>query len=89
MPRISRSSQELAGGAIEIPPRFEEATELLDDVFRRGDQRGIPRQIMLAAAMTDLVPRLVSQFGGAGVAAILLKLANQVSIDDGNRPFTQ
>jgi glycogen debranching enzyme len=74
---------------IDLPHRFDEARGLFIDLFRRGDHARIPRQTMLAAAMVEVVPRLVSLYGGAGAAAILVKLADQVSVDDGAPVITQ
>jgi len=79
----------VADQMIDLPCRFDEATRLLADLFQRGDHARIPRQTMLAAAMVEVVPRLVSLYGGVGAAAILVKLADQVSIDDGAPVVTQ
>jgi hypothetical protein len=68
-----------------LPNRFDEARELLADLFRRGDRANIPPQTMLAAAMVELMPRLVSLYGGPGAAMILVKLADQFSAEDGRR----
>jgi hypothetical protein len=73
----------------DVPPRFDEARGLFTELFLHGDRGLIPLQTLLAAAMVEVVPKLVSLYGGAGVAAILIKLANQVSMDDGNRAVTQ
>jgi hypothetical protein len=72
-----------------VPHRFDEARGLFADLFLRGDRGSIPLQTMLAAALVEVVPKLVSLYGGAGVAAILVKLANQVSMDDGDHAVTQ
>jgi hypothetical protein len=75
--------------ALEIPYRFEEAMDLLAELSQRSDRRGIPEQTLLAATMTTLIPRLVSLYGGSGVAAILLKLADQVTMAEDSHRATQ
>jgi hypothetical protein len=68
---------------VDMPHRFGEARELLAGLFRQGDLANISQQTMLAATMVEVIPRLVSLYGGTGAGMILAKLANQVSIGDG------
>ncbi|MDA0785859.1 MAG: hypothetical protein O3B37_06175 [Proteobacteria bacterium] len=67
-----------ASGA-ELPPRFAEALEQVRAVIARCDRAGIPNDTLLAALMTELMPRLVHAYGPGGVASMLNQLALELS----------
>ena len=60
---------------VERPPRFAEALEQVRAVIARCDNAGIPSDTLIAAPMTELMPRLVQAYGSDGVAAVLNQLA--------------
>ena len=60
---------------VEQPPRFAEALEQVRAVIARRDNAGIPGDTLIAALMTELMPRLVQAYGSDGVAAVLNQLA--------------
>ena len=60
---------------VELPPRFVEALDQLRAVIARCDKAGIPSDTLIAALMTELMPRLVQAYGSNGVAAVLNQLA--------------
>ena len=47
--------------------------------MERCEKAGIPNDTMLAALMTELVPRLVEAYGPNGVATMLNRLAREIS----------
>jgi len=65
--------------AVELPPRFAEALEHVRAVIARCDKAGIPNNTLLAALMTELMPRLVQAYGPGGVASMLNQLALELS----------
>ncbi len=60
---------------VELPPRFVEALDQVRAVIARCDKAGIPSDTLIAALMTELMPRLVQAYGSNGVAAVLNQLA--------------
>ena len=64
---------------VELPPRFAEALEHVRAVIARCDRAGIPNDTLLAALMTELMPRLVHAYGPGGVASVLNQLALELS----------
>lgn len=65
--------------SVELPPRFAEALEQVRAVIARCDKNGIPNDTLLAALMTELMPRLVHAYGPGGVASMLNQLALELS----------
>jgi hypothetical protein len=65
--------------SVELPPRFAEALEQVRAVIARCDKDGIPNDTLLAALMTELMPRLVQADGPGGVASMLNQLALELS----------
>lgn len=63
----------------EAPPRFGEALDVLRQAIFRCEQAGISADTILAAAMTDMVSRLVEAYGEEAVAATLHSLAEEVA----------
>ncbi|MBM3483705.1 MAG: hypothetical protein FJX66_10435 [Alphaproteobacteria bacterium] len=64
---------------VELPPRFAEALEQVRVAIARCDKAGIPNDTLLAALMTELMPRLVQAYGPSGVASSLSQLALELS----------
>jgi hypothetical protein len=64
---------------VELPPRFAEALKQVRAVIARCDKAGIPNDTLLAALMTELMPRLVHAYGPGGVASALNQLALELS----------
>ena len=60
---------------VELPPRFAEVLEQVRAVIVHCDTAGIPSDTLIAALMTELMPRLVQAYGSNGVAAVLNQLA--------------
>jgi len=65
---------------IQLPPRFAEALAEVRAAIARCDEADMPRDTMLAALMTELMPRLVEAYGSSGVASVLGRLAGEISI---------
>lgn len=65
--------------SVELPPRFAEALEQVRAVIARCDKDGIPNDTLLAALMTELMPRLVQAYGPGRVASMLNQLALELS----------
>lgn len=64
---------------VELPPGFAEALEQVRAVIARCEKAGIPNDTLLAALMTELMPRLVRAYGPDGVASVLNQLALDLS----------
>ena len=65
-----------ASGA-KLPPHFAEALMEVRAAISRCTEAGIPNDTVLAALMTELMPRLVSVYGPAGVASLLGHIASE------------
>lgn len=74
---------------VELPPRFEEALEQVRAVIARCDKAGIANDTLLAALMTELMPRLVDAYGPGGVARALNQLALELSSAGSAEPNRQ
>ena len=68
--------------SVELPPRFAEALNRVRSGIARWEKAGIPNNTLLAALMTELMPRLVQAYGPGGVASILNQLALELSSAD-------
>ena len=64
---------------VGLPPRFAGALEQVWAVKARCDKAGIPSDTLIAALMTELMPRLVQAYGSNGVAVVLNQLALELS----------
>ncbi|MEQ9248777.1 MAG: hypothetical protein RLO21_22590 [Nitratireductor sp.] len=71
----------------QLPPRFATALTEVRAAIARCDEVGIPKDTMLAALMTELMPRLVEAYGPSGVASMLDQLAREISTS-GRPPST-
>ena len=76
-PETPDSSDEAV--AADLPARFEEALEQVRVAIAHCETAGIANDTLLAALMTELVPRLVDAYGLAGVASMWSRLAIDVS----------
>ncbi|MDE1148601.1 MAG: hypothetical protein PW843_18615 [Azospirillaceae bacterium] len=79
-PSIPISALGLPVGA--VPPRFAEALAVFRDAMSRCQAAGIPAHSALSAALVELMPRLISAYGGDGLADVLRTLAAQVADTD-------
>ena len=66
---------------VELPARFAEALTQVRAAISRCADAGIPDDTVLAALMTELMPRLVSTYGPAGVASVLSHLAGEIATE--------
>jgi hypothetical protein len=64
---------------MELPPHFSEAHEQVCALINECDTAGVPTDTILAALMTELMPRLVQAYGPSGVATMLNHLASEIS----------
>ncbi|MBB6254139.1 hypothetical protein [Nitrospirillum iridis] len=64
-----------------VPPRFTEAMAIFQGAVALCEAAGIPAHSALAAALVDLLPRLITAYGADGVADVLATLAAQVAGD--------
>ena len=65
--------------SVRLPPQFAEALAEVRAAISRCSDAGIPNDTVLAALMTEVVPRLVSAYGAAGVASLLGQLAGEIA----------
>jgi hypothetical protein len=70
---------EIDPAAVPPPPRFTEAVEIVRAAIRQCEQREIPVDSILAALMTELLPRLVAAYGPQGVAGVFGRLAGEIA----------
>ncbi len=68
---------------VEFPPLFSDALTEVRAAIARCDTAGIPRDTMLAALLTELMPRLVEAYGPDGVSSVLGELAREISAAGG------
>ncbi|WP_282606229.1 hypothetical protein [Pelagibius sp. Alg239-R121] len=68
---------------VDLPLRFAEALGEVRAAIARCDKAGIPSDTVLAALMTELMPRLVQAYGPTGVASVLSQLADEISTAGG------
>ena len=73
-------------GDLELPLRFAEALEAIRGAIGGCEAARIPLDTILAAMMTELMPRLVGAYGSGGVAAVLTDLAAHIAIDPSDPP---
>ena len=64
---------------VQLPPRLADAMAEVRAAIARCDEASIPRDTVLAALMTELMPRLVEAYGPSGVASVLGHLAREIS----------
>lgn len=62
-----------------LPPRLADALSEIRGAIARCDAARIPADTVLAALMTELMPRLVEAYGPGGTAGLLDQLAREVS----------
>ena len=67
---------------VQLPPRLADALAEVRTAIVRCDEAGIPRDSVLAALMTELMPRLVEAYGPNGAASMLSQLARELSTSD-------
>ncbi len=64
---------------VELPLRFADALTEVRIAIERCDEAGIPADTVLAALVTELVPRLVETYGPRGATTVLSQLAREIS----------
>jgi hypothetical protein len=62
-----------------LPPRFTEARTAVMETIARLETIGIPNETLVAVMLTQMLPRMVHQNGPVWTAAMLAKLAQDVS----------
>ena len=72
---------------VQLPPRLDDALAEVRAAIARCDEAGIAKDTVLAALMTELMPRLVEAYGPSGVASVLDQLARETSAS-GRLPST-
>ena len=74
---------------VQLPPRLADALAEVRTAIVRCDEAGIPRDSVLAALMTELMPRLVEAYGPNGAASMLSQLARELSTSGGGPSANQ
>ena len=74
---------------VQLPPRLADALAEVRTAIVRCDEAGIPRDSVLAALMTELMPRLVEAYGPNGAASMLSQLARELSTLGGGPSASQ
>jgi hypothetical protein len=64
--------------SVRLPRQFAKAVAEVRAAISRCRDAGIPSDTIVAALMTEVMPRLVSLYGAAGVATVLEQLANEI-----------
>ncbi len=64
---------------VDLPLLFAEAQGHVRAAIVRCDTAGIPSDSIIAALMTELMPRLVQAYEPSAVAAVLNQLADEIS----------
>ena len=67
---------------VQLPPRLADALSEMRTAIERCDEAGIPGDTVLAALMTELMPRLVETYGPNGAASMLRQLARELSTSE-------
>ena len=62
-----------------LPPRFSDALGEIRATIRRCDEQNIPRDTVLAALLTELMPLLVESYGPRKVGFMLDQLARDIN----------
>ena len=65
--------------SVRLPRQFAEAVAEVRAAISRCLDAGIANDTIVAALMTEVMPRLVSLYGAAGVATALEQLANEIA----------
>lgn len=63
-----------------LPPRFNEARELLRETLAAMEGRGIPGDTVMTVMLSETVPRMTFERGPAWTAATLNKLAQNIAL---------
>jgi hypothetical protein len=64
---------------VKLPPHFAEALTQVRAAISRCTDASIPNDTVLAALMTELMPRSVSAYGPACVASLLGHIAGEIA----------
>ena len=68
---------------VQLPPRLADALAEVRTAIERCNEAAIPSDTVLAALMTELLPRLVEAYGPSGAASMLRQLAHEISTSGG------
>ena len=63
---------------VKFPPHFADALGEVRAAITRCDEQSIPKDTVLAALLTELMPLLVDAYGPSKVASILSQLAHEL-----------
>ena len=64
---------------VQFPPHFADALGEVRAAITRCDEQNIPKDTVLTALLTELMPLLVDAYGPSEVASILNQLARELS----------
>ena len=64
---------------VQFPPHFADALCEVRAAITRCDEQNIPKDTVLTALLTELMPLLVDAYGPSEVASILNQLARELS----------
>ena len=64
---------------VKLPRHFADALAEIRTAIERCDAAEIPGDTVLAALVTELMPRLVEAYGPSGAASVLSRLAREIS----------
>jgi hypothetical protein len=79
VPDLSLLEPTADASGVKLPPHFAEALTEVRAAISRCTDAGIPNDTVLAALMTELMPRLISAYGPAGVASVLGRIAGEIA----------
>lgn len=84
--RIVRDEMTDDGDAMAGPVRFEEALDAIRNAIARCEVAEIPVDTILAALMTEVMPRMVDAYGSYRVISVLNDLAAHIAADASECP---
>ena len=64
---------------VQFPSRFSDALGQIRATITRCDEQSIPRDTILAALLTELIPLLVNAYGPSKVSFMLNQLAQEMT----------
>ena len=64
---------------VQFPPHFADALGEVRTAITRCDEQSIPKDTVLAALLTELMPLLVDAYGPSKAASMLNQLAHELS----------
>ena len=71
---------------VKLPLGYPDALSEIRAAIIRCDEQSIPRDTMLAALLTELMPRLVDAYGSRKVGFMLNQLAQEINNPSAHSP---